>query len=171
MIESSAILKSINIPSIVFPISSMASGVINLLLSLIPFTILMYFFGFQLGWVTLLVLPALVLFGLFTLGICLFMCAINVYFRDIGILWSSLTPAMFYFTPIVYAPELVPEQYRWALKFNPIYHFMEIFRDILYYNQLPSGKALAITGGLTVIALILGSWTFRKLERGFISNY
>jgi ABC-type polysaccharide/polyol phosphate export permease len=125
----------------------------------------MAIFNASIGFESLFVILAALLFTLFTLGIGLFICAFNVYFRDVGLLYTSLTPALFYFT------KLVPDQFQALIKLNPLYHFMEMFRTILYYNQIPSLQEWGIVLGITAITFGLGLFIFKKLEKGFISNY
>lgn len=171
VINSKGLLKSINVETVALPISEVVTSLINLFFSLIPFGILMIIFDASIGFETLFIFVAMLLFTLFTLGIGLFICAFNVYFRDVGLLYTSLTPALFYFTPIAYSTKLVPDQFQTLIKLNPLYHFMEMFRTILYYNQIPSLKAWGIVIGLTAVSFGLGLLLFKKLEKGFISNY
>lgn len=171
VINSRGVLKSIKVETIALPISEVATSIINLLFSFIPFGILMIIFDASIGFETLLIFIVMLLFSLFTLGIGLFVCAFNVYFRDVGLLYTSLTPALFYFTPIAYSTSLVPGQFQLLIKLNPLYHFMEIFRTILYYNEVPSIQSWVIIIGITAVFFGAGLLVFKKLEKGFISNY
>ncbi|MFC2100999.1 ABC transporter permease, partial [Bacteroidota bacterium] len=171
LIESAIIIKSIYVPSIIFPTSALIAALINLLLSLIPFTALMMFLGFDPGIEALLIFPMIILFTLFTFGFSLIFCALNVYFRDIGIFWNTLLPAVFYFTPIAYSYRLIPDNLRWLVKLNPLFHFIELFRSVLYYNQLPGLKLTIICCILALGFFIIGLLIFRTLKRWFISNF
>lgn len=171
VINSRGVLKSIKVDTIALPISEVVTSIINLLFSLIPFGLLMIGFDASVGFETLFIIFALILFALFTLGIGLFICAFNVYFRDVGLLYTSLTPALFYFTPIAYSTKLVPDQFQLLIKLNPIYHFMEVFRTILYYNQIPSLEKWSILLAIAGLFFGAGLFAFKKLEKGFISNY
>ncbi|MFC1733292.1 ABC transporter permease [candidate division KSB1 bacterium] len=171
LIESAIIIKSIYVPSIIFPTSALIASLINLLLSLIPFTFLMLLLGFDPGIEALLVFPMILLFAFFTFGFSLVVCALNVYFRDIGIFWNTLLPAVFYFTPIAYSFRLVPESMQWVVKLNPLFHFIELFRSVLYYNQLPDASLTLICCALSGGFLVLGLIIFRSLKKWFISNF
>ena len=131
----------------------------------------MFFFGASVGWETLLIIPLFILFAMFALGVGIFICAMNIYFRDVGLLWTTLMPAIFYFTPIAYSAQLIPEKYAWIIKFNPIFHFITAFRQVLYYNVVPDFMQMMTVIGLSVGFLGLGLWVFFYLEKGFISNY
>lgn len=171
VVESSGVLKSINIPAIAYPAGSLLAQLINLALTLVPFSILMFFFGFRLSWETLWIFPIMILFGVFTYGVGLLICSFNVYFRDVGILWGVLIPAIFYSTPIAYSPRWIPDHYLWVLKFNPVYHFVIAFRTVLYSGNTPTLEQWLWVVGLTVFFFTIGYFTFKRLEPGFISNY
>ncbi|MFN6943710.1 MAG: ABC transporter permease [Cytophagaceae bacterium] len=171
LIESAGILKSLNIPPIIFPISAISASLINLLLSFVPFFGLMLVFGFRPDWVTLMMFPLLVSFSVFTFGFSLVLASLNVYFRDVSMLWSTLLPALMYFTPVAYSSSLVPEKFRWIMKLNPLAHYIESFRDILYYHRIPEVQYLISTTILSLGAIAMGILIFKKLKKGFISNF
>ena len=171
VIDARGVLKSIRIPTIILPLSEMISSSINLALSFVPFGALMYFLGADVGFETLLIIPLFVLFAMFVVGVGVFICALNIYFRDVGLLWTTLMPAIFYFTPIAYSSKLIPEKFVWIINFNPIFHYITAFREVLYYNTAPAASLWLIICGLSFFFLALGLWTFFYLEKGFISNY
>ncbi|MFN3446983.1 MAG: ABC transporter permease, partial [Bacteroidia bacterium] len=170
IVHNASIIKTIALPNILFPMSASFSELVTMLLSLVPFFMLMMFFGLQIGWITFLVIPAIIIFALFTFGLGVFMCTFNVFFRDVGILWGTLAPALFYFTPIAYSSTLIPQQYLVFLKFNPLYHFIQLLRDILYYNQMPSLQTWLLTSGMALFTSSLGVFVFNRFKRGFVSN-
>lgn len=170
IIHNASIIKTIALPNILFPMSASFAEFITMLLSLVPFFILMLFFGLKIGWVTLLIIPAILVFSAFTFGVGVFMCTFNVFFRDVGILWNTLAPALFYFTPIAYSAQLIPEKYLIFLKFNPLYHYISLLRDILYFNQPPPLSTWLITIGMAAVIFIAGVVVFYRFKRGFVSN-
>jgi len=177
IIESGGILKSVNIPPIIFPLSALISNLINFLLTLIPFLLLMFYFGFRPSLVTLLIIPALILFVLFTFSVSLILSCFNVYFRDIEMFWTTITPALFYATPVVYE---APKNMNWFMVLNPFAHFIELIRDILYRSQFEKYDELIsmdipnrflTTLLITVFSTTLSLFIYSKLRRGFISNF
>ncbi len=171
IISSAGVLKSINIPTIAFPLSAQLASIISLFLSMIPFMIMMLFFGLKIGWETLLFFPILLLFACFTFGISLILSSFNVYFRDMQLAWSSFMPAIFYATPIAYTSNLIPAKFLWLIKLNPLYHFVGAFREIFYFNQVPSPGLFGLLLLLGIIPLLAGLFIFNKLEKGFVSQY
>jgi ABC-2 type transport system permease protein len=170
IIHNGSIIKTIALPNVLFPLSAAFAEFITLLLSLIPFVGLMLFFGLKLSAISLLLIPAILVFGVFTFGLGTFLATFNVFFRDVGILWNTLAPALFYFTPIAYLSNLIPEKYLVFVKLNPLYHFMVLFRDILFYNQLPAASTVLITCSLAALMFVLGLFVFNRYKKGFVSN-
>jgi len=171
IIESAGVLKSINIPTIVFPASSLYSSIINMFLTFIPFSVLMVYFGYRPGIELLLIIPIIISFSVFIFGISLFLCAFNVFFRDVSMLWTGLMPALFYSTPIAYPIEIIPAKFALIIKLNPLYHYIKMARDVLYDNSVPDLQTVLITTALSVVTIVIGTIAFKKLEPGFISNY
>ena len=171
IVSNKGILKSMNVSPLIFPISTLISGLINFLFSLIPFMIIMVFLGFQFAWVNLLIFPILALLCLFLFGISLTLAVLNVFFRDIAMLWTALLPALFYFTPVVYSIKLIPEQFLPLLKLNPLFYFFTSIRSVLYYNTPPDLTSIAIACVLSLLAIIIGMRTFKTFSSGFISYY
>lgn len=171
IINNRGVLKSINVPTIAFPLSAQLASLISLFLTLIPFLVMMFMFGLKLGPESLLFFPILIFYSCFLFGLSLVLTSLNVYFRDIQMAWSSFMPAIFYITPIAYTARLVPENFLWVLKMNPIYHFIEALRAIFYYNTLPTAENWLWMAVFGFFPLLFGYYIFKKLERGFVSQY
>jgi ABC-2 type transport system permease protein len=169
-IDNSSILKSINLHPFSFPLSATLAALINLLLTLIPFFIIMFFLGYQLNFSLLFLIPMLILTSVFILGFGMLLGTLNVFFRDIQLLWNTIIPAFFYFTPIAYTAEMLPESSRGLLKLNPFYYFIESFHDIFHQSKIPQMDNFLMCCGLALVSFVLGYWVFKKYRKGFISN-
>jgi ABC-type polysaccharide/polyol phosphate export permease len=170
LVENAAVLKSFRVPPLAFPLAQLMAGLINLLLSFVPFALVLASFGWRPAWVHLLVFPITALFAAFLFGIALALCALNVYFRDVGLLWGALLPAFFYFTPIAYPPDLVPADLRWVAAMNPLYHFIGLVRAVIVDGAVPPPAAWATGVALAAAALGVGLWTHERLRRGYVAN-
>ena len=69
---------------------------------------------------------------------------------------------LMYLTPIFYPMAIVPERYRWVVRFNPIRSVLEVFRDPIYYGKIPPLPHLAVTLVIALVALLIGALSFRK---------
>lgn len=170
IISSAGIIKSLNIPVIYFPLSEIISEVFNLLLMLAIFMIAMHWFGIVYSFRLLLIVPSVFLFCFFTLGLTLILCSLNVFFRDIGIMWTTLQPALFYLTPIAYPEQLITDHYAMVVKLNPIYYFIKLSRDIITSPVAPSAMQWLICCTLAGVSFMFGYFIFNKLKNQFISS-
>lgn len=103
------------------------------------------------------------------LGISWITSSVVVFFRDLGQLVTMLIQFGFWLTPIFWILTMVPEDYRWIFKLNPVYYLTQGYRDSLidhiwfWEKPLETLQFWIITGFL----LILGAIIFRKLRPHF----
>jgi ABC-2 type transport system permease protein len=171
LIDGAPILKSIAVPVITFPVSAMLSSVIQFLFTLIPFGGIMLALDYQPSIHLLFTIPVLICYLAFVSGLSFIISAVNIYFRDAGLLWNTLLPAVFYFTPIAYPVDLIPENIRWVMHLNPVYHFIDPFRKLLYYQVFPDAMQWVWMIASGAVFLLIGLFVFHSLKRGFISHY
>ena len=169
IVGSAGVLKSLNIPAFFFPLSETISELFNLMLTLLVFFVIMYWGGIHYGLQLLLIFPAILLFAVFALGLNLLLCSINVFFRDVGIIWSTIQPALFFLTPIAYAESSIDKRYSLIIKCNPIYYFIKLGRSILYDPIPPSWHMWSNCIIICVAMYITGQFIFNRLKNQFIS--
>jgi lipopolysaccharide transport system permease protein len=137
LVSNSSLITKITLPRMVFPISVIFSKIIDFLLSLVILLIFLVFFGIGLK-ITLVLLPLVFLVQLvLVIGISLILSAINVFFRDVENILGVFLMLWMYLTPIVYPPELVPEQFRQIFSLNPMVGIINAYRYIVLYGVLP----------------------------------
>lgn len=105
---------------------------------------------------------------LFALGIALLLSVCNVYFRDTQHLIGIVIQLWFYGTPIVYPFTHVEDNASGTLydlyRLNPMFQFVEAYRDIFYDLRFPSTGRWALLLGWTVASVAIGWSVFRRLE-------
>jgi ABC-2 type transport system permease protein len=109
------------------------------------------------------------IFALFTFGLNLLLCSLNVFFRDIGIVWATIQPAFFYLTPIAYPESLIEQKYKLIIKCNPIYYFIKLGRGIFYEPTMPSWQLWSRCIMLAIAMYLIGQFVFNRLKNQFIS--
>ncbi|MBC7552662.1 MAG: ABC transporter permease [Taibaiella sp.] len=169
IISSTGIIKSINVPVIYFPLSETISELFNLVLTLVVFFIAMKWFGIVYSFKLFLIIPCALLFAIFSFGLTLILCSLNVFFRDVGILWTTVQPALFYLTPIAYPKEMITKHYPLVVKLNPIYYFIDMERMIVHENIFPPVLLWAECMAIAGVMFVLGYLVFNKLKQQFIS--
>jgi ABC-2 type transport system permease protein len=159
---NAGILQKLPVPKAVFPIATVISGVVNLGLAMVPLFGILLFTGHPLSW-SLLFLPiSILLAGLFTLGAGLLLSPLAVFFSDVVELVTVVLTLLLYLTPIFYPMSIVPEQFRWLVRFNPVRSILEVFRDPIYFGKIPPPQHLAVCVLVALTALAIGALAFRK---------
>lgn len=170
IVANASILKSIYIPANYFVISLLVSSLVNLVLSLVPFVFVMWYLGAEIGFHLLSVIPVIVLLCMFTYGLALALCSFNVFYRDVSILWLSISPAMFYATPVAYTIDIIPERWLWLYKLNPLVTFFEGIHKVLYYGEWIGLYELGLMTAIALFSMFVGHRVYNMLEKGFVSN-
>jgi ABC-type polysaccharide/polyol phosphate export permease len=147
------LLQRIYIPRSAFAISSIGTGLINLILSMVPLILVMLVTGAPLH-ITILLSPvAMILLGLFSLGIGLLISTIGIYFFDIVEMYGIVLMAWMYLTPIIYSLDILPPNLQQYLKLNPLVHLVGLFRSLVFEGTIPSLRYWLIS-----IAIALGTF-------------
>jgi ABC-type polysaccharide/polyol phosphate export permease len=167
LIWSGERLHRIPIPRAIFAVAAVGTGLINLLLALIPLAIIGFISGSKLSWALLFLPVALLLAVLFALGVGLGLSSLAVFFTDIADMYQIILLAWMYLTPILYPIEILPPQFRWFLIFNPMYYILECFRMPIYLGVLPTTDILMKATVAATLSLFLGSWLFVRRYNDF----
>ncbi|MDE2059736.1 MAG: ABC transporter permease [candidate division NC10 bacterium] len=156
LIAGGSLLHRIYIPKTLFAFSAIGTGLIHMLLSLIPMGVVMVATGTPLR-LTALLLPVPILFLVaFSLGIGLLISAGAAYFPDVNEIYEIVLSAWMYLTPIIYQEDIIPESARFfVLTLNPMHHLLRLFRLILYQGVWPSSTQLAsaVVAAFTTLAI------------------
>lgn len=168
VIQNASLIKKVYIPKFIFPISRILSSFVTMSFSLVAILIVMLFTGAKFYLTMLLFwLPLLLLF-IFSCGIGLILSSLSVYFRDITHLYGVLTLAWMYATPIFYDPSILPSEVQTTLQWNPMNHYISFFRSIILYGELPTSNVWNMCIISCLISVLMGLFTFKKLQRHFI---
>ena len=170
VVGSSGLIKSLNVPVIFFPMADIVSELFNFALTLVVFLVIMYWFGISYSFKMLLIIPCILLFSIFSFGIIMLLSSLNVFFRDVGIMWGTIQPALFYMTPIAYPESMITDKYRLIIKCNPIYYFIKLGRSIFYDPVAPPMAQWMHCMLIAAIMFMMGLYVFNKLKNQFIST-
>ena len=158
------ILSKVYFPRILLPVAGMGSGLVTFGINLFIYACLMAWYG-QLPGISVLLLPGLVLLTAMTaLGIGYFLAGLIVVYRDLAFIVSSIVQALMYLTPVIYPVTVVPEEYRWILKLNPMVGIISAFRSVLLNRPVDYGS-LGVSLGCAVLLLVMGLYCFGRTER------
>lgn len=168
IIYNATLIKKVYIPKFIFPLSRVTSSFVTMGFSLAAVLVVMVFTGSPFHWTMLLFWVPLIFLFLFCCGIALALSSLTVYFRDMQHLCSILTMGWMYATPIFYPLEQLPGFAQQLMKFNPMYHYINMFRNLVMYGNIPGPNTWFACAASAVVMLAIGLLVFRKLQRNFI---
>lgn len=168
LVGSSNLIKKVYFPRLIIPLSSVMAGVIDFLLAFAVLLIMMLGFGI-LPTINVIWLPLLVLLTLVTsLGVGMWLSALNVEFRDIRYVIPFLTQFWMFITPIAYPSSLIENETLRALYgLNPMVGVVEGFRWALLGTDTAPGPIIIVSAIAAVALLISGMYYFRRMEKSF----
>lgn len=168
VIGNGALIRKVYIPKYIFPISRVFSSFVTMTFSLMAILIVMVVTRVPFSLTIFLVPIPLMLLMIFCMGIGMMLSALAVYFRDTIHLYGVLTTAWMYLTPVFYPVSMLPEGVAQIVQFNPMYHYISFFRELVLYGMIPSVGIWAWCVGYSILAFGAGILIFRKLQRNFI---
>lgn len=161
-------IKKIYFPREVLPIAYVTSCFVNMLLCFIVIFVVVIVSGVGINVAALCCLPIIMIVEyVLALGFALISSAITVYFRDLEHILGIVSMAWMYLTPIMYSQDMIPEQFDFVMRINPMCHIIIAYRDILYYKQVPQIETLANATILGIIFMVIGFFVFSKLKKHF----
>ncbi|HHX49078.1 MAG TPA: ABC transporter permease [Clostridiales bacterium] len=166
------LLNKTKIPQIIFPLSNNFSAVVNFGFSLIALLIVMLVripkgVRFH-ATMPMIIFPWLPSILLFCIGLSLILCTIYVRFRDIKHIYSVVLTLWMYMTPILYAANFLGNDVLTVIKFNPMYHYLTYFRNVVALGVVPSLMDHLICYGFGICFFLIGYVVFNSKRKTFI---
>ena len=168
IIDNGPLIKKVYVPKYLFILARTFSSTINLLASFTALICVMMAMRVELHYTVLLVPIPLFFIVAFSLGVGLLLSAITVKFRDIMHLYSVFVTALMYLPPVIYPMSILPEWLKPIVLLNPITNILQMFRDVMMYNTLPSLRSIVIALIECGIMLVIGLYVFYKRQDSFI---
>lgn len=161
-------VNKIYFPREVLPIAYVTCQLVNMLLSLIVVFAVLIVSGHGINVLALLYLPVVIAVEyLLALGITMLVSAVTVFLRDIEYILGIVVMAWQFLSPVMYGIDMVPEEIRPVFEVNPMTSILVVYRDILYYKQVPEIATLLRAAFLGLFLLIIGIFVFEKLKKHF----
>ncbi|HEY1409784.1 MAG TPA: ABC transporter permease [Promineifilum sp.] len=180
IVGNSGIIKKVYFPREILPASVVLSNLVNFLFAFLVLIVFLYLFGIGLTvhalWVPAILLTQLIL----TLGLCLLLGSLTVFYRDVLMILEVVLLGWFFLTPVFYSLELFGEMVtvmgqtfdpaqvmRWL---NPMASIIDGYRTVLWGTYESGGPVsmnpayLLRTFVTSVVILIAGYAVFARLN-------
>ena len=167
LLSGRSIVTKVYFPRLILPISATITKFVDFAIASGILIALMAYYNYLPNLIGLLILPLLLLISFMaTLGLGLFLAAINVKYRDVRYILPFFIQMMLFITPVIY-PTSIAGKYSWILVMNPMTGVIKAARAAILGNAPINWLLLLISGIISLIVLIIGIIYFKKIERYF----
>jgi len=167
LVGNANLIKKVYFPRLAMPIAAVFSGIVDFVLAFIVLFGMMLYFGIV-PTINVIWLPFLLMLALITsLGVALWLSAMNVQFRDVRYIIPFLTQFWLFATPIAYPSSLLSEPWRTIYGINPMVGVVEGFRWALLGTETSPGPIIIVSSLVALALLIGGAFYFRRMEKTF----
>lgn len=172
---NAAIMGKVYFPRLVMPMSSVLTGMLDLLiqlamlvLAIVGYCVVGYDFGINLS---ILLVPALILqVGLLGLGCGIIIASLTTKYRDLVILVGFGVQLWMYATPVVYTTGIIPQKYLGLYMLNPMASIIECFRSVILGIPTDAWQYWGVSWIVTFVVLFIGVILFSKIEKTFMDT-
>jgi len=167
LVANERLVTKVYFPKLIIPMARILAGLVDFSLAFIVLIAMMVRYGVRPS-------PAVITLPFFlavavatTLGIGLWLSALNVQYRDVRHTVAFVVQVWMFASPVVYSSRLVPARWRTLYGLNPMAGVIEGFRWALLRNAPVPGMMLAVSVLIVVVVLISGLYYYRRMEKTF----
>jgi len=167
LVGSANLIKKVYFPRLAVPIATVLSGVVDFFLAFVVLVGMMFWYRIV-PTANVIWLPFFLLLALVTsLGVGLWLSAMNVQFRDVRYIVPFLTQFWLFATPVAYPSSLLSEPWHTLYGLNPMVGVVEGFRWALLGTNTAPGPIIIVSSIAALFILVSGTFYFRRMEKTF----
>jgi lipopolysaccharide transport system permease protein len=177
LISNANLISKIYFPRLIVPAGSVITSFVDFLITLGMVGVMMVWFQFMPDW-RIFLLPAFIILAFASaFGIGLWLCALNVEYRDFRYIIPFIVQFGLFVSPVGYTSDRVPEIWSWhgfdiparlLYSLNPMVGVIDGFRWALLRGVSPFPlSSFSISAFVSGVLCLSGIWYFRKMERTF----
>lgn len=161
-LDNANLLKKLSFPRICLPVIVILGALLNFSIIFSLFVIFLLVSQSFPGWEFIALLPLYFILIAMAMGLGLILGVLNVFFRDVGQLFTLVITFWFWLTPIVYPLNILPEKIQLLLQINPLTGLITGMQSILVQGEYPQMISLVYPLLVTCALVWLGIRLFRK---------
>lgn len=167
LVGSQNLITKVYFPRLIIPSSASLAGLLDLFIAMTVFGVLMVYYRYIPG-IGILLFPFLVVLTfLCSVGVGLWLSALNVEYRDIRYAIPFLIQIWMFLSPVIYPVSMVEEKYQWLLAINPMGGVINAYRSSLIGHKPVEWSLLGISIIIIIFIFLSGIYYFRRMEKTF----
>jgi lipopolysaccharide transport system permease protein len=166
LVGNAPLVTKVYFPRVLVPLAAVLPGLVDLALSLLVLGALLAVYQTAPSWAALTLPLWVVALVATTLGVGLWLSALNVQYRDINHAITLLVQLWLFVSPVAYPSSMVQGGWRVLYALNPMAGVIDGFRWALLRGPRP-GPTLLVSMAVTAVLLVSGVLYFQRTERRF----
>jgi lipopolysaccharide transport system permease protein len=164
LVSHSQLVTKVYFAREILPLTYVSAALFDFAVATTFLIALFFYYGVGLTSYVLYAIPILILLAALATAFSLFLSAMQVWFRDIGVAMPLLLQLWMFSTPVVYPLSAVPQRFRGLYVLNPLVGVIENFRRVVLQGVELDFHSLAISAIGAAILLPLTYLYFKRVE-------
>lgn len=167
LVGDARLISKVYFPRMVIPIASSGAVLVDFAVAFVVMFVLLLLNRWTITLNILAVPFLLAITLLISVGVSLFISALNVYYRDFSYALPFIVQVIMYASPVVYSADLIPTPLQPLYAINPVVGVIEGFRwALLGRGDFPL-LSLTISVVVGIALFIAGGLVFQRVEQNF----
>ncbi|UEG63556.1 ABC transporter permease [Stutzerimonas chloritidismutans] len=167
IVSNTSYVKRVIFPLEILPVVTAAGTAVGVIFGIGLLLLGAFFYSVDLSWHVLLIPIPLIFLFVLTVGLGWLLSAVGVFVRDLPQLTSSLATIMLFTAPICYPVEMVPHEFRWLLRINPLTVPVETIRALIFSSSEMDWLMLGVYAIVAIAIAVFGYMVFNRMRAGF----
>lgn len=167
-VEYSPTLRKIAFPRLCLPAIVGGSALLNHLFLVVAVLLVAAAFGRMPGWALLAIPLVALLIAAFAFGLGIFLGVLNVFSRDVSQVMTIVMQFWFWFTPIVYVADILPERFRVIAEANPVAPLVAAYQHAVLMNRWPDWNTLWLPAMIAGLLVLMSFALFRRASADLV---
>lgn len=168
VVSNSNLITKVYFPREILPLSYVFSALVDFAIASVVMLGLLIYYQIALTAYALYAVPIIVVMLLFVTAVSLFLGALQVRFRDIGVAMPLILQLWMFATPVVYPlsalDNKLPPIFRTLYELNPMVGIVENFRRVVLQGVAPDWKSFGVSIIVTLVLLPAAYLYFKHRE-------
>ena len=167
-VDLAHIVRHHSIPLNQLPLNIVLSATASQLMAVIAFILIKLISSGAISYHGLFLIFLIPLQVLFCYGMALTIATLNVFVRDIAHLTTTVLFIWFFTSPIIFPLSTLSGSMQKVMWLNPLTCLIEMYRDLMLFERLPSLTAILVFIGFIAVFLLLALFLFKKAEKTIV---
>lgn len=168
VVANKHLIRNTLFPIELLPVKAVIASSVSMTVGLVSLVIGLWLVG-RIYWSQFAIIPIFLMQIVFSIGVAWLLSAANVFIRDLSHVMGIVVLFLMIASPIGYTHDMIPHKLLPIMLINPLYYFIEAYRQAMIYNSVPF-VLLGVIAAFSIITFYLGFTLFTRLKPVF-SDY